>query len=1115
MRMPIALTSLLSRAGLAVLLCATLAPLAHPAPVFNRLSESGKRLLASATAVNGTIVQERAGVSLLTVDAEALSAFREAGGGLLSVPDANGGTLDLELEPYELMAPGASPTYTDASGRHAFTPDVTLFRGHVAGDPTSWVVLSMSGSGVLGTIEQDGVRRTLTPAQGFAPEGSANLGVHALAPEDAAAIEAAAARWTCGINANNEREYGLTTRDENGLEMGMMSAPTETDATNLNGTRIRFTAAVDCDTEIYGKFSNNLTAATAYIMTLLGTVNLIYNRDLEAELQFTYINLWTTADPYSALNTSDELSEFRSYWIATQPAQAQLRHLISGRNLGGGIAFLDAVCSNGYAVSAIDAVYSYPTTTTTWDAVVVSHEWGHNVGSPHTHSCTWQAEGRWTGTLDSCVTAEGSCATYSNHVPPNKGTIMSYCHLTGGTANGVRLEFHPTCVSRMRGVMVNCGAIQGLGSTVAPPRNPVATNIANGVRLSWISGGGSNILRYTVYRSRLPLDLNAVYLGSTTGLSFDTPGIGKYYYRMRAVRSADSSLTSGEINATSCAFTSAAPVTVGSQPTGAISEDVNEDGIQDVVLVTLGGGNLVTLIGQGSAGVGNGNFAAPVNVTTGGSPACLALYDVNADGILDAIVGAQLDNTLQLHLGQGTAGVGNGTFGPATLLATLTFAPTGIAVSDLDEDGIADLVVAGGPNFVSTFKGNGTAGVPNGTFATRVDINTVSLSRGVLVYDFNGDGITDIAVTGSSLRLLFGNGTGGKGDGTFTLSPTSYTVGGTPNHIATGDFNLDGIADLAVCNTGATTVSVLLGNGASGVPNGTFQTAINANAGTGPNAVNVADWDHDGRPDLAIASSNAANSTSILVGLGNGQFEAAQTFPTGGSSPAFLAVNDFNEDGTPDLLACNRSSQSFTRQLAGCAATLSSALTLVSPNGGQVWNGGDEQTITWTKAAGVMTVDLQRSDDGGVNWRTIARGLTGTSYSFTAAGPSSTQVRFRVVDPHASQFSDASDADLTIYDASALDVADGAPKLALLGAWPNPARQDLAVSFSLPTSGASGTLELIDLAGRRVASADLTGLSAGPHRVALLERRAVTPGVYLVRLTHGGNTKSMKVAVLQ
>ncbi len=1104
-----------TRFALLLLLLSTFAAHASAAPVFSRLSEPGKKLLAAATAQRGAAVVERPGVSLLTVDADAIDAFRAAGGGTLNVPDADGSTLALELEPYTLMASGASVTYSDATGRHAFTPDVSLFRGHVAGDPTSWVVLSMGGAGVLGTIEQHGERRTLTPAQGLAAEGSRELGVYALAPEDAEAVGAAAARWTCGINADNERAYGLTLRDDHGLEQDMVTTPNATDATQLNATRFKFTAAVDCDQEIFGKFGSNLTAATSYIMTLLGTVNLVYERDLEATLEFTYVNLWTTNDPYSALNTSDELSEFRGYWLANNPAQAQLHHMISGRALGGGIAFLDAVCSNGYAVSAIDAVYSYPTTTTTWDAVVVSHEWGHNLGSPHTHSCTWQAEGRWVGTIDSCQAAEGGCVTFANHVPVNKGTIMSYCHLIGGVANGVRLEFHPTCVTRMRGIMSNCGVIQGLGNTVGPPRNPIATNIAGGVRLSWISGGGSGILRYSVYRSRQPLDLGATYLGSTGALNFDTPGLGKYFYRMRAVRSADSSATSGEITATSCAFNAATPVTVGSQPTGAVAEDVNEDGINDVVLVTTGGGNLVTLIGQGAAGVGNGNFAAPVNVTTGGSPSCLALYDVNGDGILDAIVGAQLDNTLQLHLGLGTGSVGNGTFGAATTLATLGFPPTSIAVADFDEDGIADLAIGGGFSNVVTLKGNGTAGVPNGTFAAPVSISTISQSRGVLAYDLNGDGITDLAVTGSSVRLLFGNGTGGKGDGTFTLSPTAYSVGSTPSQMATGDFNLDGIVDLAVCNSGSNTISILLGNGTSGVPNGTFQTPISVVAGTGPNAVNVADWDHDGRPDLAVASNNSLNSTSILIGLGNGQFETAQTFATGGSSPAFLAVNDFNEDGTPDLLACNRLSQSFTRQLAGCPATLSSALAIVSPNGGQTWNGGDEQTITWTKAAAIMTVDLQRSDDGGNNWRTIARGLSGTSYAYTVAGPTSTQVRFRVVDPHASQFADAGDADLTIYDASVLDASGGAPKLALLGAWPNPARHDLAVSFTLPVGANGGTLELIDLAGRRVASVELAGLSAGPHRVALLERQSVTPGVYLVRLTHGDEVHRMKVAVLK
>jgi hypothetical protein len=364
------------------------------------------------------------------------------------------------------------------------------------------------------------------------------------------------------------------------------------------------------------------------------------------------------------------------------------------------------------------------------------------------------------------------------------------------------------------------------------------------------------------------------------------------------------------------------------------------------------------------------------------------------------------------------------------------------------------------------------------------------------------------------VRVLIGNGTNGKGDGTFTLGGT-LSAGSTPNHMAMGDFNADNIADLAVCNTGANTVSVILGNGTAGVPDGTFATAIAASSGTGPNAVQVADWDHNGIADLAIASNNAANSTSVLLSTGTGTFEAAQTFATAGSSPAFLAVNDFNEDGTPDLLACNRLGQSYTRQLAGCPGLLSSALTITSPNGGEVWNGGTEQTISWTKGAGVMTVDLQRSDDGGAHWRTLARGLTRTSYSYTAAGPTTSQARFRVVDSHAAQFSDASDADLTIWDASVLGAEPGAPKLALLGAWPNPARQDLAVSLALPNTEARGTLELLDLAGRRVAFRDLAGLGTGRHQVKLLDRQNVAPGLYLVRLMYGGEVKSMKVAVLR
>src|SRR5207253_911206 len=82
-----------------------------------------------------------------------------------------------------------------------------------------------------------------------------------------------------------------------------------------------------------------------------------------------------------------------------------------------------------------------------------------------------------------------------------------------------------------------------------------------------------------------------------------------------------------------------------------------------------------------------------------------------------------------------------------------------------------------------------------------------------------------------------------------------------------------------------------------------------------------------------------------------------------------------------------RVSGSETRQLAGCPAALSHALVLATLPGGGVWLGGEQPTIRWRKGAGVMTVDLQRSDDSGGHWRTLARGLIGTSYLYTATPP--------------------------------------------------------------------------------------------------------------------------------
>src|ERR1051325_4600893 len=482
------MSSLPARALAPLLALLVLAPPAHAAPVFERLGATGARVLAVTSGASGTPVRAGEGATLLRVDEDAIAAFRAARGGRLSIPDATGGSVDLELEPLDILAPGASVTYTDGSGRHAFTADVSLYKGHVAGDPASWVVLSMGASGVLGLVERDGRRFTLSPTQRMSTHAPGGLGVHAFAPEGS--LAEAASRFECGINADNERQYMPHVTGRDGLDRGLTTTP---EAPQLNSPRFTFNVAGDCDFEIYSsKFAGDLNAATSYILTVLGTVNLIYERDLEATLKFPFVNLWTTAaDPYSATTTQAELTEFQNYWNANMGGVSRnVAHLISGRPLGGGIAFIDGLCTGpGYGLSAIDCAYTYPTATTTWDVEVIAHELGHNFGSYHTHSCSWAAQGFLPAhtLIDSCQASEGSCATYTNHLPPDKGTIMSYCHLIGGVANGTRLDFHPVCVSRMRSVMSGCGALASL----APPRNPNATPLSNGGHPLLAARGGA------------------------------------------------------------------------------------------------------------------------------------------------------------------------------------------------------------------------------------------------------------------------------------------------------------------------------------------------------------------------------------------------------------------------------------------------------------------------------------------------------------------------------------------------------------------------------------------------------------------------------------------------
>ncbi len=131
-----------------------------------------------------------------------------------------------------------------------------------------------------------------------------------------------------------------------------------------------------------------------------------------------------------------------------------------------------------------------------------------------------------------------------------------------------------------------------------------------------------------------------------------------------------------------------------------------------------------------------------------------------------------------------------------------------------------------------------------------------------------------------------------------TFSPSNFATGTNPTNVAVADFNNDGKQDLAVTNQVSNDVSVLLGNG-----NGTFGTQTLLSAGSSPYAIVAGKFNADNNFDLAVANSGS-NNVSILLGNGNGGFSAPTNFVTG-SSPISLAVGDFNNNGAQDLVVAN------------------------------------------------------------------------------------------------------------------------------------------------------------------------------------------------------------------
>ena len=349
--------------------------------------------------------------------------------------------------------------------------------------------------------------------------------------------------------------------------------------------------------------------------------------------------------------------------------------------------------------------------------------------------------------------------------------------------------------------------------------------------------------------------------------------------------------------------------------------DLNGDGKPD--LAVANGCSLCTTNGVFGVGVllgnGDGTFQSARNyVLTGLGPFSVAVADVNGDGKPDLIAATSCFSSSNCDNGGVWVllGNGDGTFQSGVTYLSGGVGADGVAVTDVNGDGNADLLVANGVDSrtnlgsVGVLLGNG-----DGTFQAARTYGSGGMSAWLLgVGDVNLDGKIDVVTLNcgpvcggaedqSIVGILLGNG-----DGTFQPATINNSGGSAGGSISLADVNLDGKPDVVVA-TGST-AAVLLGQG-----DGTFQSAQTYDSrGTFPDAAVVADVNRDGKPDLLVANEICGDNThcahgsvGVLLGNGDGTFQAAQRFNSGGYGARGLAVADVNGDSKPDLIVANTS----------------------------------------------------------------------------------------------------------------------------------------------------------------------------------------------------------------
>lgn len=445
-------------------------------------------------------------------------------------------------------------------------------------------------------------------------------------------------------------------------------------------------------------------------------------------------------------------------------------------------------------------------------------------------------------------------------------------------------------------------------------------------------------------------------------------------------------------------FPSSNTYPIGKSPLPIAAGDFNGDGRLDIVVAEGDhldfGAPLNPVFDSISVLLGNGDgtFQSALSVPSRQScefPRSMVVGDFNEDGKLDVALGCS--NTGIVALGKG-----DGTFQKPIVVS----GAEAVAVGDFNQDGHLDLAFTGVSNSgqLTILLGNG-----DGTFrsAATYPVGTAIASpNAIAVHDFNGDGALDILVANSQSRdpsksdlaLLLGNkSASGNPDGTF--QPAVHTAitsqAMSPLSLALGDFNGDGLADLAIGNFGGNSVDILLGR-----RDGSFQLSSSSFVHS-PVGIALADFNGDGRLDVAV-TDELDNRLIVYFGNGDGTLRFGANVPVGtfaagvvaaplvaGTRNAALALTNFGDDTITVLLQTLPPTPTATTLTSSSPVSVTGqAVTFTASVKASSGNGSPSGQVTFRDGNLVLATIPFDSAVGPARFRTSA--LTAGVHSITA-----------------------------------------------------------------------------------------------------------------------------------